>query len=72
MGQALGGHMRRHRAAMDTGFSSVVPVVSKAPVVLKKSNGVKVLWMDLNLTPLENDLRLLFGKMAPKVDAFVS
>ncbi|KAH7512979.1 zinc finger protein ZAT11 [Ziziphus jujuba] len=74
MGQALGGHMRRHRTvAMDMAeFSSVVPVVSKAPVVLKRSNSVKVLWMDLNLTPLENDLKLLFGKMAPKVDAFVS
>ncbi|KAF3442910.1 hypothetical protein FNV43_RR16828 [Rhamnella rubrinervis] len=75
MGQALGGHMRRHRAAMvDTGgfaSTSFVPVVSKTPVVIKRSNSLKVSWMDLNLTPLENDLKLLFGKTAPKVDAFV-
>lgn len=74
MGQALGGHMRRHRAAMadvSGGFasSSVVPMISKTPVVIKRSNSLKVAWLDLNLTPLENDLKLLFGKMAPKVDA---
>lgn len=74
MGQALGGHMRRHRAVMadvSGGFasSSVVPMISKTPVVIKRSNSLKVAWLDLNLTPLENDLKLLFGKMAPKVDA---
>ncbi|CAB4314860.1 unnamed protein product [Prunus armeniaca] len=78
MGQALGGHMRRHRASnMNLGFSSKVPdevvVASKIPV-LKRSSSKRImcLEMDLNLTPLENDLKLLFGEMAPKVDAFVS
>ncbi|KAG2690447.1 hypothetical protein I3760_09G187400 [Carya illinoinensis] len=62
MGQALGGHMRRHRTH-DVG--------AKVPVaVMKRSNSSKrvVCSLDLNLTPLENDLKLLFGKMAPKVD----
>ncbi|PQP96870.1 zinc finger protein ZAT11 [Prunus yedoensis var. nudiflora] len=62
---------------MNLGFSSKVPdkvvVASKIPV-LKRSSSKRImcLEMDLNLTPLENDLKLLFGKMAPKVDAFVS
>lgn len=75
MGQALGGHMRRHRAVMEMqGFSDVMPsyhpdvAVSKAPVVLKRSNSsCKVSWLDLNLTPLENDLKILFGNMPPRV-----
>ncbi|EXB67892.1 Zinc finger protein ZAT11 [Morus notabilis] len=81
MGQALGGHMRRHKAIMEMqgSFADIMPhhhhdvVVSKTPVVLKRSNSsVKVSWtLDLNLTPLENDLKILFGKMAPKVDLFI-
>ncbi|POO02424.1 TFIIH C1-like domain containing protein [Trema orientale] len=73
MGQALGGHMRRHRAAADdVGFSSLLPPVPVNPVLqLKRSNSIKAggSWLDLNLTPLENDLKLLFGKMAPRVDS---
>lgn len=71
MGQALGGHMRRHRAAIDdVGFSSLLPVsVDRAVMQLKRSNSIKAgSWLDLNLTPLENDLKLLFGKMAPRID----
>ncbi|XP_061351311.1 zinc finger protein ZAT11-like [Gastrolobium bilobum] len=69
LGQALGGHMRRHRAAMNEGFSSINQVIAKAPV-LKRSNSKRVmsLKLDLNLTPLENDLKLLFGNKAPQVD----
>ncbi|XP_021656937.1 zinc finger protein ZAT11-like [Hevea brasiliensis] len=73
LGQALGGHMRRHRAAMTQGFSFAHDhrVVSKLPV-LRRSNSIKrVFGMDLNLTPLENDLEYLFGKMAPKVDPLI-
>ncbi|XP_054800061.1 zinc finger protein ZAT11-like [Prosopis cineraria] len=73
LGQALGGHMRRHRFAAlkdvvvsdnDPGFSSKVPV-------LKRSNSKRVQFLDLNLTPLENDLKLLFGTVAPKVEALI-
>lgn len=68
LGQALGGHMRRHRAvAVNLGFSDSHDVVPKVPV-LTRSNSKRV-FLDLNLTPLENDLKLLFGKMAPTVDA---
>lgn len=72
MGQALGGHMRRHRAATDdVGFSSLLPIPAQ-PLrqVLKRSNSsIKACsWLDLNLTPLENDLNILFGKMAPNFD----
>lgn len=49
VGQALGGHMRRHKAA---------EVVEKKGGEEKK----RVMWMDLNLTPMENDL--VMRKMA--------
>nr|XP_023921537.1 zinc finger protein ZAT11-like [Quercus suber] len=66
MGQALGGHMRRHRAMMDGSFSSAT--IEKKVPVLKRSNSTRVMCLDLNLTPLENDLKLLFGKKAPQID----
>ncbi|XP_030927633.1 zinc finger protein ZAT11-like [Quercus lobata] len=66
MGQALGGHMRRHRAMMDGSFSSAA--IEKKVPVLKRSNSTRVMCLDLNLTPLENDLKLLFGKKAPQID----
>ncbi|KAL5809377.1 hypothetical protein ACOSQ3_030068 [Xanthoceras sorbifolium] len=73
MGQALGGHMRRHRAAaaaaMNERFDSA-DVVSKLPV-FRRSTSRRIFGLDLNLTPLENDLEILFGKMAPKVDLFI-
>lgn len=70
-GQALGGHMRKHRLAINEGFSSSInQVVAKVPV-LKRSNSKRVMFLDLNLTPLQNDLKLLFGNMAPIVDSFV-
>ncbi|KAI4349268.1 hypothetical protein L6164_009878 [Bauhinia variegata] len=70
LGQALGGHMRRHRAANEEAFQSVNQLVAKSPV-LRRSNSTRVLCLDLNLTPFENDLKLLFGNMAPKIEAFV-
>ncbi|KAL2323913.1 hypothetical protein Fmac_022971 [Flemingia macrophylla] len=48
IGQALGGHMRRHRASngnMQTALHSISP-------------NKRVLFPDLNLTPIENDLEL--------------
>ncbi|XP_027349113.1 zinc finger protein ZAT11-like [Abrus precatorius] len=72
LGQALGGHMRRHRTVINEEFSSIKHVVAQVPV-LKRSNSTRaVTCLDLNLTPLENDLKVLFGKMAPNfAGAFV-
>jgi DNA-directed RNA polymerase subunit RPC12/RpoP len=73
LGQALGGHMRRHRINNE-GFSSSSinyhQVIAKSTPVLKRSNSKRImcLELDLNLTPLENDLKLLFGNKAPRVD----
>lgn len=79
LGQALGGHMRRHRGDFNEEqgfrFSSIkhsekVSEAVKSTPVLKRSNSKRVmcLQMDLNLTPLENDLKILFGNKAPRVD----
>jgi len=73
LGQALGGHMRRHKISINEGFSLMKKneVVGKIPIpILKRSNSKRVMCLDLNLTPLQNDLKLLFGNMAPKVDSF--
>lgn len=66
-GQALGGHMRRHRVTVSGGGFSPMTAAEKIPV-LKRSGSNRVMCLDLNLTPLENDLKLLFGKMPPRVD----
>ncbi|KAM7502727.1 hypothetical protein LguiB_001631 [Lonicera macranthoides] len=55
LGQALGGHMRRHR--------------QKEGPVTKKRDGRKDFWFDLNLTPYENDLE--FSKRPPILDCFI-
>lgn len=68
MGQALGGHMRRHRVEMMNQSRVVVPAV---PVLKRSNSSRRIVCLDLNLTPLENDLKLLFGKVAPKVDRFL-
>ncbi|KAE8706009.1 Detected protein of unknown function [Hibiscus syriacus] len=64
MGQALGGHMRKHRASINETWKPAFP--SNLPVYCR-SNG-ESLDLDLNLTPLDNGLRAIFGKMAPKFD----
>ncbi|CAL0309835.1 unnamed protein product [Lupinus luteus] len=72
IGQALGGHMKRHRGSINEDISSIKKVaVAKVAPVLKRSNSIRVTWLDLNFTPLENDLNILFGKMTPKVHAFL-
>lgn len=79
IGQALGGHMRRHRVVVDDDDKvrrEVVLVMSgdddvkkMVPILMRSlSKNRRVMCMDLNLTPLENDLKMLFGKKAPKVD----
>ncbi|KAM7499238.1 hypothetical protein LguiA_023652 [Lonicera macranthoides] len=65
IGQALGGHMRRHRAGLNE--SRLAPSSAQAPVV-KKVNSRRILCLDLNLTPYENDLEFRLGKGAPLVD----
>ncbi|KAF9591980.1 hypothetical protein IFM89_011112 [Coptis chinensis] len=68
IGQALGGHMRRHRAIISSKCSSVPP--QHVPV-FKRSNSKRVLSLDLNLAPLENDFefkienRLVFDNITP-------
>lgn len=74
IGQALGGHMRRHRAAM-TEVNQAQHVVrphhhpalimnstttlQQVPVLKKTNSSRRVLCLDLNLTPLENDIKIL-------------
>lgn len=59
MGQALGGHMRRHRTSTTT-----------AAAVLEKSDGggKRGFGLDLNLTPIENNLKLQLS--TPFVNCF--
>lgn len=77
IGQALGGHMRRHRQNQQAplnledqnqsqGHIRRRPTSSQVPVV-KKTTSRRVLCLDLNLTPYENDL----GLAPPMVDCFL-
>ncbi|XP_010553303.1 PREDICTED: zinc finger protein ZAT11-like [Tarenaya hassleriana] len=75
-GQALGGHMRRHRAVISAEPVILCPKLPAVLPVLKRCNSSKrVLSLDLNLTPLENDLEYVLGNtyLSPKIDMnFVS
>nr|AGK28203.1 C2H2-type zinc finger protein 5 [Eucalyptus grandis] len=62
IGQALGGHMRRHRAAM---LERLATATAKPVPVLKKSNSKRVMGLDLNSSPTEDDLTLRLGKVTP-------
>ncbi|CAL0320657.1 unnamed protein product [Lupinus luteus] len=62
IGQALGGHMRRHRVPVNSNGniqSSTTKVITSVSSVDTKrnkgNNSKKLLFLDLNLTPLEND-----------------
>ncbi|XP_022942693.1 zinc finger protein ZAT12-like [Cucurbita moschata] len=82
IGQALGGHMRRHRATTlltDHGRltnnhhpSSLSPPPRSQPPLVKKTNGGgRILCLDLNLTPSENDSKFLqLGKSISMLDCF--
>ncbi|KAK4779758.1 hypothetical protein SAY87_015864 [Trapa incisa] len=61
IGQALGGHMRRHR-----GEISAAAAPPHVPMLKKSTSRKRVtLCLDLNLSPLENDLRMILqGKVA--------
>ncbi|KAK3442174.1 hypothetical protein EUGRSUZ_B02397 [Eucalyptus grandis] len=64
LGQALGGHMRRHRAAILKRLAAAAAAAKPVPV-LKKSNSKIVTGLDLNSSPMEDDLTLRLGKFAP-------
>ncbi|KAG5051297.1 hypothetical protein AAZX31_02G089400 [Glycine max] len=78
IGQALGGHMRRHRAANLNGnnvYNSATATSSSSggssfdSSPKKKADNKRVLVLDLNLTPFENDLEFLkIGKPTTFVD----
>ncbi|GMI81709.1 hypothetical protein like AT2G28200 [Hibiscus trionum] len=60
-GQALGGHMRRHRAAVAASNQATVSVdTSNSPIESRNGDGIKprnILSLDLNLPAPEDDLR---------------
>ena len=64
IGQALGGHMRKHRASLNDGLITHDHVVPT-------SSGTKRLrlCLDLNLAPYENDLNL--NLRTPTLNLFV-
>ncbi|GLT93109.1 hypothetical protein SLE2022_109140 [Rubroshorea leprosula] len=73
IGQALGGHMRRHRAGLSE--NQALPKEQQqvlAPIVKKSNSSRIVLCLDLNLTPLENDLQFLkLGIGKPAIDCLL-
>nr|CCW03281.1 similar to Zinc finger protein [Lupinus angustifolius] len=87
IGQALGGHMRRHRVATNSNVnmqSSITTTSSGSgggggdngdgssdDTKIEKGNSKRVLFLDLNLTPLENDMEILkIRQTIPLVDCF--
>ena len=74
IGQALGGHMRRHRAAMNEKQHPLDLFPTHVVPIVKKSNSRRVLCLDLdlNLTPSENDhLESKLGKVALMFDCYL-
>ncbi|GLT88998.1 hypothetical protein SLE2022_070020 [Rubroshorea leprosula] len=68
IGQALGGHMRRHRAGLSENHQ-VLPSQQVLPPIVKKENSGRLLCLDLNLTPRENDLKFFnLGNPTPTID----
>ncbi|XP_076888460.1 zinc finger protein ZAT11-like [Bidens hawaiensis] len=65
IGQALGGHMRRHRATALTNENQSSVSDDSSSSMMNKVNIKNVLSLDLNLTPLENDLEFHFRKVVP-------
>lgn len=67
VGQALGGHMRRHRNYSPA--ADVPPLAQPVSDDSDSDGGSGIVGLDLNLTPLENDLVRL-QLMAPPVGCF--
>uniref|UniRef100_A0A7N1A1F0 C2H2-type domain-containing protein n=1 Tax=Kalanchoe fedtschenkoi TaxID=63787 RepID=A0A7N1A1F0_KALFE len=66
IGQALGGHMRRHRAAAIINkplqeVGTTQQAAAGAALVKKAASSKRVVCVDLNLTPMENDLEFRLG-----------
>ncbi|XP_020113633.1 zinc finger protein ZAT12-like [Ananas comosus] len=63
VGQALGGHMRRHRVAAAAvggealGHESGAAAAAAGENKGEERRGRRMLWLDLNLTPSENELK---------------
>nr|AFK41453.1 unknown [Medicago truncatula] len=97
IGQALGGHMRRHRrtesskannsngnmhnfmtttttSSSNSGCSTIDNSINTDSAKRSKGNSKRFLFLDLNFTPLENDLKFLkVGQPTPNlVDRFNS
>ncbi|CAL1374457.1 unnamed protein product [Linum trigynum] len=76
IGQALGGHMRRHRGSRAAAASSSESHESPGtPPPRKRARVLMMMGLDLNLTPFENDARMFkLGKAeansSPMVDCF--
>lgn len=73
IGQALGGHMRRHRGDAAAANEDHRPPLSLVSPVVKKSNSRRIMCLDLNLTPMENDIEFELGKKVapPMVNCFL-
>ncbi|KAG2397689.1 Zinc finger protein [Vigna angularis] len=65
LGQALGGHMRKHRVSSNDALSTIHDRDLPESNVIKKLR----LWLDLNLTPYENYLTL--NSMTPVLHLFL-
>ncbi|KAA8539427.1 hypothetical protein F0562_026119 [Nyssa sinensis] len=72
IGQALGGHMRRHRAAVNENQAPLSLFPTQVPVLKKSNSSRRVLCLDLNLPPSENDLEFHLGKVAPMVERLLA
>ncbi|CAL0300464.1 unnamed protein product [Lupinus luteus] len=81
IGQALGGHMRRHRVANNSNGNTQSSITttssgsggggSNDDTKREKGNSKRILLLDLNLTPLENDMEILkIRQTIPLVDCF--
>ncbi|KAL1806064.1 hypothetical protein DCAR_0831818 [Daucus carota subsp. sativus] len=68
IGQALGGHMRRHRGG-GSGSPTVNEKINHLIPVVKKSNSRRIMSLDLNLTPLENDIEFRLGIEERRTDS---
>ena len=68
-GQALGGHIRRHRASMINEQSVFSSMVYTSPDNDRRQSSKRNMHLDLNLTPMENDLVYIFAKnLATHID----
>ncbi|XP_042466436.1 zinc finger protein ZAT7-like [Zingiber officinale] len=60
MGQALGGHMRRHKTAAAAAAAAKPGATTAAAGAVVMAAGKQLQWLDLNLPPLESELQLQF------------